>query len=176
MDVVALSTEHRSAHCPSSGRERADGCGAATEPMVPSGRSVIVCEPSIPLVRHYHVVSWPIDVPRPSATEIDEMFVVVHALARRLGHTLFGDDECGADARRSDASFQSERRVSAEPVRQCFTVLFNGQRTGRRPWPHFHVILARTPFEKWRTLLFLLMKRRLRRWRRVIARVRSVLS
>ena len=72
------------------------------------------------------------------------MWSVAHALGRTLGRRLHGDEE-------------------------CFTVLYNGGRTRRRPWPHFHVILARSPGEKRRALLALSFKRFLRtivRWAR----------
>ena len=46
---------------------------------------------------------------------------------------------------------------------QCFTVLYNGARTRRKPWPHFHIIPARTPGEKRFMLLCLNLKRVSRR-------------
>ncbi len=111
----------------------------ASEPRAAIGP--LVRAPQLPLLPHYHVVSWPEGAPPPSTEEIDAMWRIAHALARELGARHFGDE-------------------------QCFTVLYNGARTRRRPWPHFHVILARTPAEKRRALLALSLKRWLRMlWR-----------
>lgn len=107
----------------------------------PRSVELIVRAPDLPLLPHYHVVSWPEHAAPPAPHQIDEMWRVAHALARTLGQQLFGDE-------------------------QCFTVLYNGARTRRRPWPHFHVILARTPREKRRALLALSAKR----WLRVLVR------
>lgn len=107
-----------------------------------SGRSVDLRTPSLPLVRHYHVLAWPKMQGPATPAEIDEMWSIVHAFARERGERLFGDPE-------------------------CFTVLYNGARTRRMPWPHFHVIPARSPAEKRWVLLCLSLKRLLRplRWR-----------
>lgn len=118
---------------------------AAPPPTLSTGRALEVRAPALPFLPHYHVVSWPRGAPVPSPHEIDEMWSVAHALARRLGRALFGDEE-------------------------CFTVLYNGARTRRRPWPHFHVILARTPREKRRALLALSAKRWLRALVRLLRR------
>lgn len=107
-----------------------------------SGRWVELREPRLPLVRHYQVLAWPPGQGPANAAEIDEMWRIAHQLARERGRALFGDE-------------------------QCFTVLYNGARTRRMPWPHFHLIAARTPAEKRWTLLCLMLKRALRprRWR-----------
>lgn len=112
-------------------------------PMLADERRFVVRAPQLPLLPHYHVVSATEGAPPPSPSEIDEMWCVAHALARSLGRALFADEE-------------------------CFSVLYNGARTRRRPWPHFHVILARSPGEKRRALLALSAKRWLRvLWRAV---------
>lgn len=108
----------------------------ALAPTARSGR-LVVRAPELPLLPHYHVVSWPEGAPPPTPRDIDEMWRVAHALARSLGERLFADE-------------------------QCFSVLYNGARTRRRPWAHFHVILARSPGEKRRALLALSAKRWLR--------------
>jgi hypothetical protein len=108
-----------------------------TASALDAGTRLVVRAPDLPLLPHYHVVSWPESAPPPTFGEIDEMWRVAHALARALGKELFGDE-------------------------QCFTVLYNGARTRRRPWPHFHVILARSTGEKRRALLALSAKRWLR--------------
>lgn len=120
-------------------------------PFVPAlalttGRTLVVRAPQLPFLRHYHVVSWPEGAPPPTAGEIDEMWRVAHTLARSLGRALFADEE-------------------------CFSVLYNGARTRRRPWAHFHVILARSPGEKRRALLALSAKRWLRMLARVLRRI-----
>lgn len=107
-----------------------------------SGRHVELRTPALPWVRHYHVLAWPRDQGPATPREIDEMWVLAHAFARARGRELFGDEE-------------------------CFTVLYNGARTRRMPWPHFHLIPARSPGEKQWALLCLSLKRLLRprRWR-----------
>ena len=109
--------------------------------LLSSGRGVELRELRLPLVRHYHVLAWPAGQGPATPREIDEMWTIAHAFAREQGLALFGDEE-------------------------CFTVLYNGARTRRMPWPHFHVISARTPGEKRWTLLCLMLKRLLRprRW------------
>jgi hypothetical protein len=100
-----------------------------------SGRAALLRAPPLPLVRHYHVLAAEGVV---TATDIDEMWTLAHAVARELGERLFADP-------------------------QCFSILYNGERTRRRAWPHFHLILARTPGEKRWALLCLSCKRWLRR-------------
>jgi hypothetical protein len=109
--------------------------------LLRSGRSVELRAPELPLVRSYYVLAWPKDHGPATLAEIDEMWSIAHAFARERGVALFGDPE-------------------------CFTVLYNGGRTRRMPWPHFHVIPARTPGEKRWVLLCLSLKRLLRprRW------------
>jgi diadenosine tetraphosphate (Ap4A) HIT family hydrolase len=106
-----------------------------------SGRVVALRSPALPLVRHYHVLAWPKDAGPATPAEIDEMWSIAHAFSRERGAALFGDPE-------------------------CFTVLYNGARTRRMPWPHFHVIPARSPGEKRWVLSCLSLKRlfRVRRW------------
>ncbi len=106
-----------------------------------SGRVVELRTPPLPLVRHYHVLAWPSNQGPATPAEIDEMWAIAHAFARARGRELFGDE-------------------------QCFSVLYNGARTRRMPWPHFHVIPARSPAEKRWVLLCLSCKRLLRprRW------------
>lgn len=106
-----------------------------------TGRAVELRSPRLPLVRSYHVLAWPRDQGPATPAEIDEMWCIAHAFARARGRELFGDEE-------------------------CFTVLYNGARTRRMPWPHFHVLPARSPTEKRWILVCLLFKRilRPRRW------------
>ncbi len=109
--------------------------------ILSTGRRCTLVARALPFVPHYHVLSLGDGDGHPSATEIDEAFALAHAAARSLGLGLFGDE-------------------------QCFSVLFNGARTRRMPWPHFHLVPARTVAEKHRALLALSLKR----WLRPVAR------
>jgi hypothetical protein len=70
---------------------------------------------------------------------------LAHAIARERGERLFGDAG-------------------------CFAVLFNGARARRMPWPHFHLIPARSPAERRFVLFCLLLKRLSRRALRALPR------
>lgn len=48
---------------------------------------------------------------------------------------------------------------------EAFTLLYNGARTRRRPWPHAHVLLARSVAEKRWALLCYHLKHLTRWWR-----------
>lgn len=115
-----------------------------------SGQRVELRAPVVLFAPHYRVLSWP----RPqqgqqaraaTAAEIDEMFALAHGVARERGRALFGDPE-------------------------CFAVLFNGARAARMPWPHFHLIPARSPSERRFVLFCLLLKRVSRRFLRALPR------
>lgn len=114
------------------------------------GQRVELRAPVVLFAPHYRVLSWP--RPRHGASaraatpaEIDEMFALAHGIARERGRALFGDAE-------------------------CFSVLFNGARAARMPWPHFHLIPARSPAERRFVLLCLLLKRISRRVLRALPR------
>lgn len=115
-----------------------------------SGQRVELRAPVVLFAPHYRVLSWP----RPPAglsarsatpAEIGEMFALAHGIARDRGQALFGDPE-------------------------CFAVLFNGARAARMPWPHFHLIPARSPSERRFVLFCLLLKRISRRFLRALPR------
>ncbi|MFN9813730.1 MAG: hypothetical protein ACK6CU_29315 [Deltaproteobacteria bacterium] len=115
-----------------------------------SGRRVELRAPVVPFVPEYRVLSWPKpNMPAGEAPasheEIDEMFALAHAIARERGERLFGDAG-------------------------CFAVLFNGARARRMPWPHFHLIPARSPAERRFVLFCLLLKRLSRRALRALPR------
>ncbi len=105
---------------------------------LPSGRPVEWHKPDVPLARHYITLAWPRGGAAATDADIDAMWILAHARAREEGMRLYGDA-------------------------QCFTVLYNGARTRRKPWPHFHIIPARTPGEKRFMLLCLNLKRVSRR-------------
>lgn len=102
-----------------------------------SGRVCRVDNPRLPLLPDYHVLYFPGRQGRPSEVEIEEMLVLARRTARRLGRELHGDPE-------------------------CYTVLFNGARTSRRPWVHFHVLPVESVAKKRWALLCLTLKRCLR--------------
>jgi hypothetical protein len=110
----------------------------------PSTRHVVagqVCElssPSVPLVRNVYALSI-VDA-EPGHADPVALWTLAHRLARELAEQAHGDPE-------------------------CFTLLFNAARTRRKPWPHVHIILARSPTEK-RWVLLCLSLKVLLRWRR----------
>jgi hypothetical protein len=115
-----------------------------------SGQRVELRAPVVLFAPHYRVLSWPRpgdgQAPRVAMpAEIDEMFALAHGIARERGRTIFGDAE-------------------------CFAVLFNGARAARMPWPHFHLIPARSPSERRFVLLCLMLKRISRRLLRSLPR------
>lgn len=98
---------------------------------------VRLVDPHIPFVPHYRVLEYasPDD---PTPREIGELMHLAHRLGETLALETFGDPG-------------------------CFCVLLNASRVRRRPWFHVHLILARSPREKWWVLFALSQKRRLRR-------------
>lgn len=107
-----------------------------------SGRRCELRNPDVPLLPWVHVLVFPPDQGPPTEAELGEMLTLAHRTARRLGRRYFGDPE-------------------------CFSVLLNGRRTGRLPWPHVHLIPAGSPGAKHRALLLLGLKRLLRAARRL---------
>jgi hypothetical protein len=111
--------------------------------VLASGRVCCVAHPGIPLLPDYHVLHFPPQHGAPTEAEIEEMLVLARRVARQLGAQRLGDPE-------------------------CYTVLFNGERTSRRPWAHFHLLPARSVAGKHWALLCLLSKRWLRRYLRFL--------
>ena len=107
-----------------------------------TGRLVRLVHPQIPFVPHYRVLESP-GAHGPAPEEIGELMGLAHRLGETLALATFGD-------------------------RGCFCVLLNASRVRRRPWFHIHLILARSPREKWWVLFALSQKRRLRRWARIV--------
>lgn len=103
-----------------------------------SGKRCRLLCPRLPLLPRVHVLS--VDPGQGSHTEEDaaELLALAYVAGRRLGERFHGDPE-------------------------CFTLLVNGRRSGRRPWLHVHVLPARSPADKHRMLLLLAFKRALRR-------------
>ena len=85
-----------------------------------SGLSCELASPRLPLVRNYHVLSLE---GTPDPERVDELWVLAHRVARALAEQAHGDPE-------------------------CYSLLYNAERTRRRPWAHVHILLARSPEEK----------------------------
>jgi hypothetical protein len=112
--------------------------------VLSSGRVCRVDNPGLPLLSNYHVLYFPGRQGSPSEAEVEEMVVLARRVARRLGAHLHGDPE-------------------------CYSVLYNGARTRRRPWVHFHLLPAGSVCAKRWALLCLNTKR----WLKLAAELRA---
>jgi len=99
-----------------------------------SGRACTLRSRPLPLLPTYHVLFLAGDGHEPTTCEEHEMFGLAHDAAARLGQRFFGDPG-------------------------CYTIVFSGGKTRRRPWPHFHIVAVRGIAEKRRALLLLMIKR-----------------
>jgi hypothetical protein len=99
-----------------------------------SGRACTLRSRPLPLLPTYHVLFLAGDGREPTSHEEHEMFGLAHDAAARLGQRFFGDPG-------------------------CYTIVFSGGKTRRRPWPHFHIVAVRGIAEKRRALLLLMVKR-----------------
>ncbi|MCP5059285.1 MAG: hypothetical protein GY937_21480 [bacterium] len=79
--------------------------------------------PALPFLAHYHVLSFPADQGQPSCEEADEIVLIATRKARDLGKRYYFDEE-------------------------CFSLIFNGKRTRRKPWLHIHILPTRNPAAK----------------------------
>lgn len=105
--------------------------------------SGLVCEvvaPVLPLVRHYYVVHLAPGARPATPRDIEELWALAHQIARQLAAATYADPE-------------------------CFSLLFNAARTRRQPWPHIHILLARSTMQKRWGLICLSLKHVLRWWR-----------
>lgn len=118
-----------------------------------SGRACTLRARPLPLLPTYHVLFFAAEGCEPTAREEHEMFGLAHDAAARLGQRFFGDPG-------------------------CYTIVFSGAQTRRRPWPHFHIVAVRGLREKRRALLLLMVKRVLiavqRARRTLVAALRSM--
>lgn len=105
-----------------------------------TGRRVGLRRARVPFVRDYFVLDVDLSIGPPTPDEIGELLAVAHGAARELAARLRGDPD-------------------------AFSLLYNGGRARRRPWPHVHLVLAADPAEKRRAYVALSLKR-LTRWRR----------
>lgn len=71
---------------------------------------------------------------------MQELLLLAHRIGRMMASRHYGDPE-------------------------CYTLMYNGARTRRKPWPHVHLLIARSVSDKRRGVLFLQLKHLLR-WRR----------
>lgn len=105
-----------------------------------SGRRCAINRPVLPGLREYCVLV-PVDRDEPlSVEELDDFWVLAHRVGRRAAQLRYGDPE-------------------------CYSVIYNGARTRRMSWPHFHILLAPSLAAKRRAMFFLSLKHVLR-WRR----------
>ena len=103
-----------------------------------TGRTCLLQNPGLPFLDHYHVLSFPVEQGEPTRLESDEMILIATHMARYLGRRYYGDDE-------------------------CFSLIYNGRRTTRRPWLHIHILPSRSPTAKRFAFLAFYLKRLLRR-------------
>ncbi len=115
-----------------------------------TGRTCLLARPALPFLAHYHVLSLANGEGQPSDAEIDEMLLVANQKARALGRRYHGDAE-------------------------CFSLVYNGRRTRRRPWPHVHILPTGSLAAKRLTFLLFSLKHVLRPLRSALrlARVRG---
>jgi hypothetical protein len=119
----------------------------ADEPRLASGRRCTVTEPHVPGLQGYYVLSVAVEQDAaPCDAELEELTLLAHRVGRRLAAAALGDPE-------------------------CYSVLYNAARTRRKPWPHFHILLAASTAQKRRAFALLHMKHILR-W---LGRARAVL-
>lgn len=103
-----------------------------------SGVRCSLRRPALPGVQNYYLVALPGSAV--GTRDIEELYLVAHRIGRMMGRRRFGDAE-------------------------CYTLMYSGARTRRRPWPHVHVLVAGSVADKRRNIFFLQMKHLLR-WRR----------
>jgi hypothetical protein len=103
-----------------------------------TGRTCLLENPALPFLVHYHVLTFPAHQGQPSHAEAEEMMMIATRKARDLGRECFGDDE-------------------------CFSLIYNGRRTRRRPWLHIHILPSRNLSAKRLAFLAFQLKHLLRR-------------
>lgn len=104
-----------------------------------TGRRCTLENPALPFLDHYHVLSFPSEQGQPSPEETEEIVLIATRKARDLGRRYYADEE-------------------------CFSLIFNGMRTRRKPWLHVHILPTRTPTAKRLAFLALDLKHLLRWW------------
>ena len=102
-----------------------------------TGRTCLLAQPYLPFLTHYHILAFAHEQGRPTGAELEEMLVIANQKARTLGRLYFADEE-------------------------CFSLVYNGGRTRRRPWPHVHILPSASPAAKRLTFLLFSLKHVLR--------------
>ncbi len=113
-----------------------------------TGRTCLLAQPSLPFLAHYHILAFAHEQGEPSAAELEEMLVIANQKARTLGRLYFADEE-------------------------CFSLVYNGGRTRRRPWPHVHILPSASPAAKRLAFLLFSLKHVLRPLRSLRGRVQG---
>ena len=90
---------------------------------LPTGAACRLTRPGLPFLARYHVLALTTGARPATPEDVDALLCLARRLGRRLGTHYFGDAE-------------------------SFTILFNGARTRRSPWPHVHIIPARSVAQK----------------------------
>ena len=88
-----------------------------------TGRVCVLHNPSLPFLARYHVLSFPQEQGGASDLETEELLLLATRKGRELGRTYFGDAE-------------------------CFSIIYNGGRTRRKPWVHVHILPTRNTAAK----------------------------
>ncbi len=102
-----------------------------------SGRVCVLHHPPLPFLAHYHVLVFPHHQGPPSEKEIEEILLLANRKGRELGRSYFGDEE-------------------------CFSLIYNGGRTRRKPWLHVHILPTRNTAAKRIAFLAFSLKKILR--------------
>ena len=104
-----------------------------------SGRRCVLESFPLPGLAPYHVLSFPAEQGQPSIEEAEEVVRIATRKARELGRRWCGDDE-------------------------CFSLIWSGTRTRRRPCLHIHILPTPNLAAKRLAILAFCCKRLLRRW------------
>jgi hypothetical protein len=108
-----------------------------TNLSVGNGRRCTLMEPDVPLLSDYYVLSVSEHEGQLSSAEVDELFLLAQHLGRELARARHGHE-------------------------QCYSIIYNAARTRRKPWPHFHILLAGSTLEKRKKFTLLQLKHVLR--------------
>ncbi len=112
--------------------------GAAFGLRLSSGQRCILTRRTLPGLQTYYVLA--LRTKSCSSSDVGELQSLAHRIGQMLARGHYGDPE-------------------------CYSLLYNAARTRRRPWPHVHILVARSVADKrWCMLVFQL--KHLLRWRR----------
>lgn len=112
--------------------------GAGLGLCLSSGLRCALTRRTLPGLQTYYVLA--LRTKDCSSSDVGELQSLAHRIGRMLARRHYGDPE-------------------------CYSLLYNAARTRRRPWPHVHILVARSVADKrWCMLVFQL--KHLLRWRR----------